>query len=143
MFQSGVYFLDESHGIELHFLHESVLWHGNPALSLEGNDFQAVSRAWYAAVFKELNYADFLGKPTLSTIQTLAILPLIHRNFGEAEREYILLAVAINAAKSLQMDLLGREGSPLPRPLINPYWKDRTNRELGRRLWWTLVICDW
>ena len=94
------------------------MWHGNgnAALSDAGNDFQAVSRAWYDAVFEELNRADFLGAPAVSTVQTVAILALIHRNLGEVEREYNLLAVAINTAKALQMDLLGREGSPLPPP---------------------------
>lgn len=143
MIQIGVYFSDKNDGIELHFLHEGVLWHGNPSLSSAANEYQAVARAWYEAAFKELNHADFLGDPTVCTVQTLAVLPLIHRNLGEVEREYSLLAVAINTARALQMDLLGREGSPLPTPLIILYWKDRSNRELGRRLWWTLVICDW
>ncbi|KAH7309983.1 hypothetical protein BKA65DRAFT_414326 [Rhexocercosporidium sp. MPI-PUGE-AT-0058] len=141
----GIYFFDRSDGFELHFLHEGVLWHGNSSspLSDSASDFQAISRTWYEAVFEELNRVDFLGVPAVSTVQTVAILPLIHRNLGEVEREYNLLAVAINTAKALQMDLLGREDSQLPRSSSIRYWRERSNRELGRRLWWTLVICDW
>jgi hypothetical protein len=101
-----------------------------------------VSHAWYEAALSELNLSDFFSKPQLSTVQTTAILMLLHRNFGEAHREYFLLGLTVNVARSLGLDHLGQEDTNF-RINRSSRWTDRKDRELGRRLWWTLVICDW
>lgn len=139
----GAYFMDENDCLDIHYIHEGLSGNRRPAVISDGDDIFAISHAWYGAVFKELNYADFLSKPNLATVQTLAILSLVHRNFGEAQQEYTLLGVAINTARMLGLDRLGYEGQP-GRQLSNaPHWAERKHRVLGRRLWWTLVICDW
>lgn len=139
----GAYFMDENDYLDIHYIHEGFSGNRRPAVISEGDDILAISHAWYEAVFKELNYSDFLGKPNLATVQTLAILSLVHRNFGEAQREYTLLGVAINTARMLGLDRLGHEGQPGRRLSNAPHWAERKHRVLGRRLWWTLVICDW
>ena len=102
-----------------------------------------VSRTWYDAAMRELHLANFLSKPSLATVQTLAILALLHKNLGELDREYFLLGLSINIARTLGMDRLGREDSFSAGLSSHVDWSDRQNRELGRRLWWTLLISDW
>jgi Fungal specific transcription factor domain len=97
----------------------------------------------YEAALQELNRSNFSSKPQLSTIQALAILGLLHRNFGEIHREYFLLGLAINVARTLGLDHLGQEANNFQAFDKSCRWKQRSERELGRRLWWTLVICDW
>jgi hypothetical protein len=101
-----------------------------------------VSHAWYETALRELNRSDFFSKPQLSTVQTIAILMLLHRNFGEAHRESFLLGLAVNVARSLGLDHLGQEDTNL-RTNRSSQLTDQKDRELGRRLWWNLVICDW
>lgn len=138
-----MYILDKEYTRDLHFIYE-----GNSSLSLQSTLLEdggslMVARIWYDAAMRELQLSQFLGKPSLSTVQTLAILVILHRNFGEADREYFLLGIAINVSRTLGMDRLGSEAC-FPRELTNRReWSTRSGRELGRRLWWTLVICDW
>lgn len=128
---------------QLHFLHEGFTGRQAQTLSQGGRNTQNFSWLYYEAALQELDHADFLGKPNLSTVQTLALLSLVHRNFGQVEREHALLSVAISTAKTLGMDCLGRESPMIDQAMTSTCWNDRKSREMGRRLWWTLVICDW
>jgi hypothetical protein len=68
-----------------------------------------ISRVWYDAVFQELDRVDYLRKPKLCTVQTLAICMLLHGNFGQPDRDHVFLGVAISVARALGMDRLGSE----------------------------------
>lgn len=140
--QIGIYFMEADQISQLHFLHEGFSGRAK-TLSQDARNTQKVSWLYYETALQELDHADFLGAPSLSTVQTLALLSLVHRNFGQVEREHILLSVAISTAKALSMDCLGRESSMIDQVMTSPCWADRKSREMGRRLWWTLVICDW
>lgn len=107
------------------------------------NGLRDISHVWYEAAFTELGHSGYFSKPQLSTVQSLAILMILHRNFGESHREYFLLGLAVNVARTLGLDHLGHEGPDFQVSGNRRNWKDRRDRELGRRLWWTLVICDW
>jgi signal transduction protein with GAF and PtsI domain len=135
--------MDSEQISHVHFLHEGYSGPRGSVTNLGARAAQKSSFTYYEAALKELDYANFLGKPCLSTVQTLAILSLVHRSFGEVEKEYNLLSVAISTAKLLNMDRLGREHSTMDKMMISTCWVDRETREVGRRLWWTLVICDW
>ncbi|KAF7177665.1 hypothetical protein CNMCM7691_006026 [Aspergillus felis] len=102
-----------------------------------------VSYHWYCAAFLQLEYSDAMGIPQLHVVQVAAILTLCHSHFGQRYRDINLSSLAHNTARALQMHRLGSESS-YPKSLERiPEWADETGRELGRRLWWTLVICDW
>lgn len=102
-----------------------------------------IARMWYEASIKELEASNPLTNANLKTVQTVAILTLAHNHFGQMEQEYILLGLAINTARALEMHLLASEDRFSQRLASHPNWSDRESRQLGRRLWWTLVICDW
>jgi hypothetical protein len=71
-----------------------------------------VSQTWYESALAELNHSNFIRKSQLSTVKTVAILMMRHRNFGESHREYFLLGLAINVARTLGLDHLGKSMEP-------------------------------
>ncbi|KAI0973188.1 hypothetical protein F4678DRAFT_478361 [Xylaria arbuscula] len=103
----------------------------------------SICHHWYRAAFLQLEYSDAMGKPQLHVVQVAAILTLCHSHFGQRYRDANASTLAYNAARALQMHRLGSESS-YPKSLERiPEWSKESERELGRRLWWTLVICDW
>lgn len=103
----------------------------------------AVCHLWYRSVFWQLELSDAMGKPQIHVVQVAAILTLCHSHFGETHREINLTSLAHNTARALQMHRLGTEAS-YPHSLERfEEWSTESGRERGRRLWWTLVICDW
>ena len=135
--------MSEEDANQVHFLHEGLSGLRGPGLLSPTEGFSPVARVWYNTSLQYLNSADFTGQPTLPNIQTLAIVTLLHRNLGESQRDYILLGLAINSARTIGMDRLGCESDATMTSVSCDLWADRSTRELGRRLWWTLVICDW
>ena len=126
---------------DLHYLPEG--YSGQQAPSPATGRLVELSHTWYEAAIQELNRSNFFSKPQLSTVQALGIIGLLHRNFGEIHREYFLLGLAINVARTLGLNHLGQEGNDIQALGKAGRWNQQTDRELGRRLWWTLVNCDW
>lgn len=89
-------------------------------------------RKWYDSAIFYLEKADYLRVPSLKTVQTIAILGIVFNNVGEFCFHANIWPVAIRIAQTLKMD---DERSLAARPPIE--------REVCRRVWWTLVICDW
>jgi hypothetical protein len=96
----------------------------------------ALCRTWYDAALKELYFSEYTRKPALSTVQAVAILNVVHKNLGEPSREYILHGMAVNIARLIGIDHLGQDNPTMSN-------SNRAQRTIQRRLWWTLVICDW
>lgn len=119
-------------------------------VALNTNSLQDLSNVqetcgrWYNCVFKYLELANAVATPHLETVQVAAILTLCNSHFGETFRDRNLTSIAITTARALNMHRLATESS-YPKDWIEsmPEWCTRENRNLGRRLWWTLTICDW
>ncbi|EAU36929.1 predicted protein [Aspergillus terreus NIH2624] len=138
---TGLYFIDiedlsTNHHLEI-----------QQRCGLAGNNLKEnkahLARAWYDACLRELDLANFTGKTSLRAIQAVAILTLCNLNFGEMERESLLHGLAVSAARYVGMHRLGSEGKHPQDLASKSLWSTQADRELGRRLWWTLVICDW
>ncbi|KAJ5701952.1 hypothetical protein N7488_009500 [Penicillium malachiteum] len=110
---------------------------------MESERGRHIAQMWYEAAIKELEDSNPLTRADLKTVQTVAILTLAHTHFGQMEQEYLLLGLATNTARALDMHLLASEDRFSQRLAMQPNWGTPENRHLGRRLWWTLVICDW
>ncbi|KAK4942028.1 hypothetical protein LTR10_018209 [Elasticomyces elasticus] len=103
----------------------------------------AVRQAWYRSALRQLELSDVMGSPQSHTVQVAAILTLCNSHFGESFRGFSLQSLATNTARALRMHCLATESS-YPQSLEQyEQWSTQPGRELGRRLWWTLVICDW
>lgn len=139
--QTGLYFIDIEDLSTNHHL-EIQQRCGLSGDNLKENKAR-LSRTWYDSCLRELELANFTGKASLRTIQAIAILTLCNLNFGEMERESLLYGLAVNAARYLGMHRLGSEGKHPQDLAAKSLWSAQADRELGRRLWWTLVICDW
>ncbi|KAH8710148.1 hypothetical protein GQ44DRAFT_776729 [Phaeosphaeriaceae sp. PMI808] len=101
------------------------------------------SRIWYETALKEVERFGFSGVPSLPVVQALSVLTLCHINFGESQREWLFTAFATNVARCLDMHKLGTEATVSYEMRQRQEWLTPSQRELGRRLWWSCVIRDW
>ncbi|PYI04077.1 hypothetical protein BO78DRAFT_373822 [Aspergillus sclerotiicarbonarius CBS 121057] len=138
----GVYFIGEDQSRKICFLQESLPVFSPYRASLPSRKPTELCRTWCEAALKELNYASYLSKPSISTVQALAILNIVHKNLGESSREYTLHGLAVNVARLIGIDRLG-EHHERPTCPVKDTGLIREHRNVHRRLWWTLVICDW
>jgi hypothetical protein len=108
------------------------------------SNVQETCGKWYNCAFRHLELANSMATPHLETVQVAAILTLCNSHFGETFRDRNMTSIAITTARALNMHRLGTESS-YPKDWIEstPEWSTREGRNLGRRLWWTLTICDW
>ncbi|ODN96925.1 hypothetical protein I350_07899 [Cryptococcus amylolentus CBS 6273] len=82
-----------------------------------------------------LSHSDFLDQPSTETIQTIICLNLYLNNKNKVNAARSLLGTAIKMAISIGMSRIPDEG-----PGVDP--QGIVDRELGRRLWWSLVTQD-
>lgn len=101
------------------------------------------ARHWYQCAMRSFKETDFEFKANIHAVQTVAIMTLCNMNFDESEREWLLMGLAIQTARHLRMHRLGSESSFDKTVAERPEWATVRGRQLGRRLWWTLVVCDW
>lgn len=127
---------DDLHGIQL--VYESFSHQPPSTISPLGKNPCGLARTWYEAALTELDLANYTRNPALSTVQTIAILNLLHKNIGESTQEYILHGMAVNVARLIGMDHAVDDTSKTEMGDIN-----RVQQITHQRLWWTLVICDW
>ncbi|KAI7767342.1 hypothetical protein LZL87_013091 [Fusarium oxysporum] len=112
-----------------------LMMEDNEAQSLQlPNDLsiERVSRNWYEAAIFCLHKADFLRVANVHNVQAIAVLCMTFNNRGDSEIGHHLRVSAIRIAQTLR---------------LGEYNNEREGRHLSieseRRLWWTLVICEW
>ncbi|KAH7021479.1 uncharacterized protein B0I36DRAFT_367885 [Microdochium trichocladiopsis] len=98
------------------------------------DDHHRLQRNWYDAALFFLDRAEFMKRPRLETCQTIAILEISFSIFGDHKLSFIMRSCALTVARSLGLD---RE-NPMDESQLTALGK-----EARRRLWWTLVICEW
>ncbi|KAL1863892.1 hypothetical protein Daus18300_008041 [Diaporthe australafricana] len=97
-----------------------------------GVDFTSLLRNWYESALLFLDTADYIKSPDVRTVQAIAILNIVFNNVGDVHRHQNMWTVAIRQAQQLGL------GSD----------EDNTDesyceQQIRKRLWWTLVICEW
>lgn len=99
-------------------------------------DRYVLPSAFIAAAIASLTHGSFLSRPTMWTVQAIAILTLCGHNVCESDLLSSLLAVGIKTAQTLGLHSMGRGG----------YTNDSMSAielELCKRVWWGLVQEDW
>lgn len=94
-------------------------------------EYTDAARHWYDGAILCLQKADFMRIPLLGTVQTIAILGMCYNHFGDGELGSHMWSCGIRVAQRLDLDKSSANSS-LPMSLHGQ-----------RRLWWTLMICEW
>ncbi|KAF3005417.1 hypothetical protein E8E14_000612 [Neopestalotiopsis sp. 37M] len=89
-------------------------------------------RNWYDAALYFLDKGDFTQRPHINTVQAIVILGMLFTNMGDISRQKILWSVAIRVAQQLK---LGDDS-------VHSH-ETFSDQQVRRRLWWTIVICEW
>lgn len=97
-----------------------------------GVDFTSLLRNWYESALLFLDRADYMKKPDVRTPQAIAILHIVFNNVGDVHRHQSMWTVAIRQAQ--QLGLSSDEDNAD---------ESYCEQQIRRRLWWTLVICEW
>jgi hypothetical protein len=87
---------------------------------------------WYSASLFYLDQSDFLQKSDIRAVQAIVVLGNVASTIGDTHRHASLWAVALRVSQTLN---IGCDDMHLAEPLVQ--------QETRRRLWWTLVICEW
>lgn len=87
---------------------------------------------WYDAAVFCLNRADFMRNHDKRAIQAIAMLTTVSNNIGDGALQMTFRSAAIRIGQSLR---LGSRQAP--------HGIDPAEQECERRLWWTLLICEW
>ena len=93
--------------------------------------YNDLCRHWYDAALFCLHEAQFMRKANIRSVQAIAILGMCFNNFGDPDLGNHMWSCAIRTAQKLGID---NPDSQKTLPLSS---------EGQRRLWWTLVICEW
>ncbi|KAH8689440.1 hypothetical protein BGW36DRAFT_433440 [Talaromyces proteolyticus] len=86
---------------------------------------------WYGASLFCLEQADYLRNFDIRSVQSIAILQMCCSAVGDFRLRSCLLPLGIRIASWLKLPYIPEQGY------------DLRQCEWSRRLWWTLVICEW
>lgn len=113
-------------------------------------DRLVLPNALISAAEEALYAGSFMTRPSIWTVQAIAILSLCGHNVCDSDLLSNLLAVGIKIAQSLGLHCLGRRaeaitarqqnGDDMSSPLIVA---EIISLEIGKRVWWGLVLEDW
>ncbi|ODV89469.1 hypothetical protein CANCADRAFT_18035, partial [Tortispora caseinolytica NRRL Y-17796] len=127
LLSSGIYFMDEAQVL-------AVLGLGASEESIS----EKLSENYFQAAQVCLFRGEFMKVPDIYSVQAIAVMTLICQNFGGFDLMYCLLNAAVFIAQKLNLHRISPEYGD--KPLSDAKFLDR---ELGRRLWYTLVVSDW
>jgi len=103
-----------------------------------------------AAAEDALYAGSFMTRPSLWTVQAIAILSLCGHNVCDSDLLSSLLAVGIKMAQSLGLHSLGRRSRAIEAKQKRGMdlsghveVSEVIDVELGKRIWWALVLEDW
>ncbi|KAJ7665424.1 hypothetical protein DFH06DRAFT_1390944 [Mycena polygramma] len=108
-----------------------------------GLSFAAASelaRRMYTAAQACLYYDEFIGSHSLEHLQCIILMGLYQQNLDESDAHWALMGTAIKIAQNLGLSRLGSEGEGRQ---YSGAWGSLVKREMGRRIWWTLIWDDW
>lgn len=110
------------------FMPDEIVAASSPPCS----NYELLLRNWYNAALFFLDKGDFTGRPHINTVQAITILGIIFHNMGDISRHKTLGSVALRMAQQLKLgdDFAQQEES-------------FSEQQVRRRLWWTLIICEW
>lgn len=102
-----------------------------PKLNSAPENIVTLLENWYDAALFFLEQAEYLRRHDMRTVQTIAVLLGLYKNMGDSLHS-THLACAIRIAQTLHLD---NDTMNVSHSILD--------NEVRRRVWWTLVICEW
>ncbi|KAK1635664.1 hypothetical protein BDP81DRAFT_376380 [Colletotrichum phormii] len=99
---------------------------------LPEGDLESILQQWYKTALFCLEETDYMRTSTIRPVQAIAVLGICFHNFGDSGLYRHLWSCAIRIARNLGLD-----GSHATHPT------SELGLEAQRRLWWTLIVCEW
>jgi hypothetical protein len=113
-------------------------------------DRLVLPNAFVSAAEDALYAGSFMTRPSLWTVQAIAILSLCGHNVCDSDLLSSLLAVGIKMAQSLGLHSLGRRSRAIETKQSQGVdlsghvdVAEVVDVEMGKRVWWALVLEDW
>ena len=120
------------------------------SLADEIADRLVLPNAFISAAEDALYAGSFMTRPSLWTVQAIAILSLCGHNVCDSDLLSSLLAVGIKMAQSLGLHSLGRRSRAIETKQSQGVdlsghvdVAEVVDVEMGKRVWWALVLEDW
>ncbi|KAJ9102966.1 hypothetical protein QFC19_004523 [Naganishia cerealis] len=128
----------------LHLMDEQTLANVGVTVSARPGYLQDLSDLVEQALVK----CDWAGVPRIETLQAFIIIGPYWSSFGRIEAHLGLLGTAVKIAHNLGINRLGPElrKEATYQEVLSHFgarWAMASDREVGRRIWWTLVELDW
>lgn len=102
------------------------------SFDLPNMEYASLLKNWYDSALYFLDRADFVQNLDIRSIQAISILGLVFPSVGDSQRHRALWSLAVRHAQDLK---LGTDSAHQDEPYVE--------QQKRRRLWWTLVICEW
>ncbi|GHJ83653.1 hypothetical protein NliqN6_0055 [Naganishia liquefaciens] len=128
----------------LHLMDEHTLANVGVTVTQRPKHLQDLSDLVEQALVK----CDWAGVPRIETLQAYIIIGPYWSSFGRLEAHLGMLGTAVKVAHNLGINRLGSElhKEATYHDVLNHFgrkWVMASDREVGRRIWWTLVELDW
>jgi hypothetical protein len=95
---------------------------------------------YYQGMIDVLYASDFTADHSVHSIQAVLISTMVAHCLGRTEQLYTMMFSCIRIAQCLGLHRIGRSESPVNLSLNQ--WCAAVENELGRRIYWKLVECD-
>lgn len=118
----------------------------------------ALIKSMFEACMTCMNISDYLAKPCLTNLQTIAMLAVCGHSTVTSNLMSSLLAIGLKSAQSLNLHRLGKSPPKMPASLLaqpsnmstaeqikdlKSHRKQLIIYEMSKRVWWSLVSQDW
>ncbi|KAM0786827.1 hypothetical protein ACM66B_002256 [Microbotryomycetes sp. NB124-2] len=102
-----------------------------------------LTKKMFSAAQAVLWASDWMSNHSLESLQCIVLMGVYQFNVDEqSDSAWALLGSAIKVAQNIGLARLGAE-TEARKQLWPEAWKSFAKREVGRRVWWNLVMLDW
>ncbi|KAK4057475.1 hypothetical protein OIO90_001544 [Microbotryomycetes sp. JL221] len=102
-----------------------------------------LARVMFSAAQATLWASDWMTNHSLESLQCIVLMGVYQFNIDEqSDAAWSILGTAIKVAQNIGLHRLGAE-TEARKQLWPEAWKSFAKREMGRRVWWALVMLDW
>ncbi|KAK1687495.1 hypothetical protein BDP55DRAFT_630687 [Colletotrichum godetiae] len=110
----------------------STTLHTPNGVDRRSGDLESILQRWYKTALFCLEETDYMRTSTIRPVQAIAVLGMCFHNFGDSGLYRHLWSCAIRIARNLGLDCSHAT-----------HLASELGLEAQRRLWWTLIICEW